>query len=305
MSAEKLVIATRQSQLALWQARYVREQLLAAHPHAAVELLGITTKGDKWLGSPLSELGGKGLFIKELEQALVDGRADLAVHSVKDVPAVLDAAFAMPVLAFRDDVRDALISRSGAVLADLPVGARVGSSSLRRQSQLLAVRPDFELLPVRGNVETRLRKLDDGEFDAIVLAAAGLKRLGLAGRVTEYLEPDICLPAAGQGALGIECRSNDRRVLEMLRPLADQRVHACVTAERLVSERLGADCTAPLAAHAAYVGAALALRALIASRDGRQVLRAEAAGQDPLSVGAQVAASLLDQGAIELLGASG
>lgn len=304
MSTAKVTIATRQSKLALWQANFIQARLQAAHPGLVVELLGITTKGDRWLSSPLSELGGKGLFIKELEQALLDGAADIAVHSVKDVPAELPGPFAMPVLAFREDVRDALISRSGVGLAELPPGARIGSSSLRRQSQFLAIRGDLDVLPIRGNVDTRLQKLDDGEFDAVVLATAGLNRLGLAARVSQYLEPEICLPAAGQGALGIECRASDARILELLEPLQDDVVHACVTAERKVSEGLGADCTAPLAAHATVAQGGFVLRALLARPDGSRLLRAEAVGREPLQLGAEVTASLLDQGAAQLLGAS-
>jgi hydroxymethylbilane synthase len=216
----------------------------------------------------------------------------------------------MPVLSFREDVRDALISRSGVGLASLPPGARIGSSSLRRQSQLLAIRGDLDIVSIRGNVDTRLQKLDGGEYDAVVLAAAGLNRLGLAGRVSEYLDPDVCLPAAGQGALGIECRADDHKVIDLLRPLQDLRVYACVTAERKVSEGLGADCTAPLAAHATFTDDSatnpeMTLRALLSRPDGTQVLRAQATGEDPLSLGSQVTASLLEQGAAELLRASG
>jgi hydroxymethylbilane synthase len=304
MRVDKIVIATRQSKLALWQAHFIQAELRSAHPGLVVELLGITTKGDKWLSSPLSEIGGKGLFIKELEQALLDGRADIAVHSVKDVPAELPDEFAMPVLAYREDVRDALISATGADLGSLPAGARVGSSSLRRQSQLLASRADLSILPIRGNVDTRLKKLDDGEFDAIVLAAAGLHRLGLAARVSQYLQPEVCLPAAGQGALGIECRTGDAAVIDLLGPLENTEVHACVTAERKVSEGLGADCTAPLAAHATIFDGRLSLRALLARPDGSSVLRADAAGEDPVEVGAAVTARLLEQGALKLLGES-
>ena len=305
MSAAKLVIATRQSRLALWQAHFIRDRLLAAHPGLSVELLGITTKGDKWLDAPLADRGGKGLFIKELEQALLDGEADVAVHSVKDVPAEMSEAFAMPVLGFREDVRDALISTSGAVLASLPKGARIGSSSLRRQAQILAVRDDLTVLPVRGNVESRLKKLDDGEFDAIVLAAAGLNRLGLAKRITEFLAADVCLPAAGQGALGIECRAGDAEIIELLGPLRDNDVYACVTAERMVSRSLGADCTAPVAAHAVFSGGELSLRARVARLDGTRILCAQAAGEDPVDVGERVSTSLLAQGAAELLGTGG
>ncbi len=301
MSITKVVIATRQSRLALWQAHFIQSKLRAAHPELTVELLAITTKGDRWLSSPLAELGGKGLFIKELEQALLEGKADLAVHSVKDVPADLPVAFSMPVIGFREDVRDTLVSASGAGLAGLPRGARIGSSSLRRQAQLLAVRGDLNVLPIRGNVETRLKKLDDGDFDAVVLAAAGLNRLGLARRVTEFLELDICLPAAGQGALGIECRAGDAEVVELLSPLQDAKVLACVTAERKVTQALGADCSSPLAAHAVFSADRLTLRALVARPDGTQVLRAQAVGEDPVSVGAEVTVSLLARGAAELL----
>ena len=305
MTVDKIVIATRQSELALWQANFIRNELREVHPQLTIELLGITTQGDRWLGSPLSELGGKGLFIKELEQALLDGAADLAVHTVKDVPAQLPEEFVLPVLGFRDDARDTLVSRTGGSLASLPRGARVGSSSLRRQAQLLVVRGDLNVLPIRGNVNTRLQQLDSGEYDAVVLAAAGLNRLGLADRISEYLELDVCLPAAGQGALGIECRAKDLRVIDLLEPLQDARVHVCVTAERAVSHGLGADCTAPLAAHATLTDNVVTLRALVARADGSEVLRAEATGEDPLALGAQVTARLLDQGAAELLVASG
>jgi len=195
---DRIVIATRESKLALWQARFVRDRLLEKHAGLDVVLLGMTTRGDQWLSSPLSEVGGKGLFIKELEEALQSGRADLAVHSMKDVPASLPAGFALPMVGYRDDVRDALVAPAGHTLASLPEGARVGSSSLRRQCMLLARRPDLEIAPVRGNVGTRLDKCDAGEYDALVLAAAGLNRLGLASRVSELLPIDVSLPAAGQ-----------------------------------------------------------------------------------------------------------
>lgn len=301
MSAARLVIATRQSQLALWQANFVSARLREAHPDLTVELHGITTRGDRWLASPLSELGGKGLFIKELEEALASGTADLAVHSVKDVPAELPEGFAMPVIAYRADPRDVLVSRDGSVLSGLPAGARVGSSSLRRQAQLLARRPDLTIEPIRGNVDTRLRKLDAGEYDAIVLAAAGLTRLGLVGRASEYLDTDICLPAAGQGALGIECRAGDDSLLALLEPLKDPRVAACVHAERRVSAVLGADCTAPLAAHATPVDDGVMLQSRLATSDGRRILEARGQGSDPLAVGESVAASLMSQGAAEVL----
>lgn len=305
MSAARLVIATRQSQLALWQANFISARLREAHPDLAVALHGITTRGDRWLASPLSKLGGKGLFIKELEEALASGAADLAVHSVKDVPAELPAGFAMPVIAFREDPRDVLVTRDGSMLAGLPPGARVGSSSLRRQAQLLARRPDLVIEPIRGNVDTRLGKLDKGEYDAIVLAAAGLARLGLAGRASEYLETDVCLPAAGQGALGIECRAGDDGVRALLEPLEDTQVAACVSAERTVSAVLGADCTAPLAAHATPLDEGVRLQSRLATPDGRRILEAQGEGSDPIAVGESVAASLVSQGAAEVLSGGG
>ncbi len=304
MKSDQLVIATRQSKLALWQANYVRDRLCEVHPGLSVKLLGMTTKGDQWLNAPLATVGGKGLFIKELEQALADGRADLAVHSVKDVPAQLPEGFVMPVVAFRDDVRDALVSTDGEGLFELPAQARIGSSSLRRQAQLLLVREDLRIGPIRGNVETRLRKLEAGDFDALVLAAAGLHRLNLQERVTQYLNTDLCLPAAGQGALGLECRANDPRVLDLLQPLADVQTFAVVAAERMVSAKLGADCSAPLAAHGTLEGPIIHLRALLAAPDGSRVIKAAASGEDPQVVGGLVAESLLDQGAHELLAVS-
>ncbi|MFU8814171.1 MAG: hydroxymethylbilane synthase [Pseudomonadales bacterium] len=298
---QRLVIATRESPLALWQAEFVKAALESAHPGLEVALLGMRTAGDRWLSSPLSEVGGKGLFIKELEQALLDGRADLAVHSMKDVPAHLGAEFALPVIAFRDDVRDALVTRDGATLAELPLGARVGSASLRRQSQLLAQRPDLQLGPVRGNVGTRLGKLEAGEFDALVLASAGLQRLGLQHRVAEHLDVDVSVPAAGQGALGIECLAQADGVLALIEVLNDERVSRCVRAERAVSAGLGADCSAPLGAYAVLHGERIELAAVLGTVDGRRMLRARAEGGDPASVGAEVVASLKAQGAMEIL----
>lgn len=305
MTRQPLVIATRQSKLALWQANYIADRLRAAHPGLAVELLGMTTEGDRWLSAPLAEIGGKGLFIKELEHALAEGHADIAVHSVKDVPARLPDGFAMPVVGFRDDVRDALVSAGGAGLLALPPRARIGSSSLRRQAQLLSLRPDLQVAPIRGNVETRLRKLDVGEFDALVLAAAGLHRLELGTRISEYLQVEVCLPAAGQGALGIECRADDARVLRLLGPLHDARTYADVAAERTVSRDLEADCSAPLAAHAVRQGATIYLRALLAAPDGSRLLKASERGEDPQLVGSAVAASLRAQGAADLLAGLG
>jgi len=300
---ERLVIATRESPLALWQAEFVKAALEAAHPGLAVELLGMRTAGDRWLSTPLSEVGGKGLFIKELEQALLDGRADLAVHSMKDVPAHLGPEFALPVIAFRDDVRDALVTRGGEGFAALPRGARVGSASLRRQAQLRARRPDLQVSPVRGNVGTRLGKLDAGEFDALVLASAGLRRLGLEARIAERFSEVDSVPAAGQGALGIECLAAADRVRQLIEVLNDATVSRCVRAERAVSAGLGADCSAPLGAHAVLRGDVLELTAVLGSVDGRQILRASAAGSDPAGVGAEVVEHLRAQGAEAILDA--
>jgi hydroxymethylbilane synthase len=295
------VIATRESPLALWQANFVKAQLESHHHGLLVELLGMRTQGDRWLQSPLSEVGGKGLFIKELEQALVDGRADIAVHSMKDVPALLEAPFALPVIGFRDDVRDALVTADGRRLAELGPGARIGSASLRRQSQLRARRPDLRVEPIRGNVGTRLGKLEAGEYDALLLASAGLKRLNLAERIAEYLEVQDSLPAAGQGALGIECLAAAEDVQDLIAPLNDPSVSPCVSAERYVSAGLGADCSAPLGAYAELRDATLHLRAVLATPDGTSLLRGAASGSDPQQVAAEVIAALLAQGAAELL----
>lgn len=300
---ERLVIATRESPLALWQAEFVKAALEQAHPGLEVALLGMRTQGDKWLQSPLSEVGGKGLFLKELEQALLDGRADLAVHSMKDVPAHLDEEFVLPVIGFRDDVRDALVSASGAGVDDLPTGARVGSASLRRQSQLRARRPDLDVAPIRGNVGTRLGKMEAGEYDALVLAAAGLQRLELTHRVTEYLNVEASVPAAGQGALGIECLASADRVRELIAVLNDEVVSRGVRAERTVSAGLGADCSAPLGAYATLEGPRIELNAVLATPDGARVLRARASGEDPAVVGGEVVESLKSQGAMEILDA--
>jgi len=294
-------IATRVSRLALWQAEFVKAQLTALHPHLQVELVGMTTRGDRWLAAPLSEIGGKGLFIKELETAMLDGRADIAVHSMKDVPAELPDGFALPVIGFRDEVRDVLVGGRAASVAALRRGARVGSSSLRRRAQLLARRGDLVVAPVRGNVNTRLDKLDAGEFDALLLAGTGLQRLGLGDRIGEFLSLDDSLPAAGQGALGIECSSERADLLALLAPLNDPIVARCVTAERAVSRALGADCSMPIAAYASAAGDGLTLRALLARPDGTRVLRATVSGADPAAVGAAAAAALRVQGADAIL----
>ena len=298
---DRIVIATRKSALALWQAEFIGSRLRLASPATEVELLGMSTRGDQWLSSPLSEVGGKGLFIKELEEAMLDGRADVAVHSMKDVPATLPDGFVVPLIGFRADVRDALVAATGAGLAELPQGARVGSSSLRRQAMLLARRPDLQVLPIRGNVGTRLAKLDAGDFDAVVLAAAGLERLGLSARITELLPTNVFLPAAGQGALGVECRVEAVELMEFLTSLVDPAIANCVIAERAVSRGIGADCSAPLGAYATVEDNGIRLEARLATPDGTRILEAEARGQQPEVLGRSVADRLLDEGAAELL----
>jgi hydroxymethylbilane synthase len=296
-----LRIATRKSRLALWQAEFIKSQLQRVRPGLHIELVGLTTSGDRWLSAPLSEIGGKGLFIKELEAAIDEGRADIAVHSMKDVPAELPSRFALPVIGYRSEVRDALVSPRARSVAELPKGARVGSSSLRRQAQLLARRPDLIVAPVRGNVNTRLDKLDAGEYDALLLAGTGLQRLGLADRICEFLSLDESLPAAGQGALGVECSVDRSELIELLQPLNDSVVARCVGAERALSRHLGADCSLPIAAYAVETRGQLQMRALIANGTGRRVLRCTVSGDDPDALGAQAAAELRRQGADEIL----
>ena len=297
---EQITIATRESALALWQANFIRDQLIKAHPDLDVALLGMTTRGDQWLNAPLKEIGGKGLFIKELEVAMLEGKADLAVHSVKDLPAHLPDGFSLPLIGFRDDVRDVLVGGPGDVDA-LPEGAKVGSSSPRRQAQLLARRPDLQVESIRGNVQTRLSKLDSGEFDAIVLAQAGLARLGIQRSDASILDIDQSLPAPGQGALGIEVVA-DSPVVELLDKLLQPSVARCVQAERGISAGLGADCALPVAAHAvAEEQGLIFLRALVAAPDGSRILRAEGRGMEPQALADEVVQALLDLGAQSIL----
>ena len=262
-----LVLATRRSALALAQSRAFLGNLVVRTPGLTVEELQVVTSGDKDQTSRLSDIGGKGLFVKELEEALYARTADLAVHSIKDVPARLAAGLVIGCVPLREDPRDALVGRGGATLRDLPSGARVGTSSLRRAMCLLRARPDLTIEPLRGNVDTRLRRVDEGAFDAAVLALAGLRRLGLQGRATEVLDPEICLPAVGQGALGIECREDDVEVLELLAPLADPETSLCVAAERAVLGAVGGDCKTPIAAFARREGGDLVLDGLLAEAD--------------------------------------
>ena len=299
----RLVIATRRSRLALWQAEHVKARLEALGH--AVELLPMTTQGDELLQASLANVGGKGLFIKELETALADGRADIAVHSMKDLPAVVPPGFALAAILSRDDPRDAFVSGRYASFGELPPGSIVGTSSLRRQAQVLERYPALEMRPLRGNVDTRLAKLDRGDYAAIVLAHAGLKRLGLAGRSRSLLPVDESMPSPGQAALGIECLAARADVQAMVAPLADAASSACVRAERAVNRALGGDCTIPLGAFAELQGNRLWLRALVASPDGRRIVRAEAHGgaADPEALGGRVADALRAQGADQILSA--
>lgn len=303
ISPSRLVIATRASRLALWQAHHVRDQLLALYPDCHVELLEMTTKGDRILDRTLSKIGGKGLFVKELETALLDGRADLAVHSLKDVPVELHSPFSLPVIMERDDPRDAFVSNLYDSLDAMPTGSVVGTSSLRRQAQIAKLYPDLVIKPLRGNLDTRLKKLNLGEYDAIILAAVGLKRLDLGHRIRSYLEVDACLPCAGQGALGIETLESRTELHRWLQPLACPQSTACSQAERAVSRVLGGSCQVPLGAYASVQGDTIHVQALVAEPDGSTILRAQGSGpvSEARDIGEKVAAQLLEKGAREIL----
>ncbi len=298
-----LKIATRQSPLALWQANYIKDTLSARYPELEITLVTMVTQGDKILDTALSKIGGKGLFVKELEQALFDGRADLAVHSMKDVPMTLPDGLALPVICTRENPSDALVSHHYARLADLPQGARVGTSSLRRACQLKYLRPDLVIQDLRGNVGTRLSKLDAGLYDAIILASAGLIRLGLQDRIREELDTAALLPAVGQGALGLECRSGDTRVLDYLSSLNDPETSICVRAERAFNHRLMGGCQVPIAGFAVLEGDQLWLRGRVGSLDGKTLLKDQIRGHaaDAESLGETLASLLLGQGADRLL----
>ncbi len=297
----KLVIATRRSRLALWQAEHIAALLKNLHRGLEVELLPLSTRGDELIDQRLDKAGGKGLFVKELESAMAEGRADLAVHSMKDMPAELPPGFALAAITAREDPRDVLVS-SYKSLKEMPKGATVGTSSLRRSAQIAERYPHLEARLLRGHVDTRLAKLDRGDYDAIVLAAAGLVRLGLESRIGARLGTDEMLPAPGQGALGIECGADRAEVAALLAPLADSATAACVRAERTVSRALGGSCSLPLAAYAEFAVGGIRLRALVASADGSRVLRGESSGSDPEEVGNRVAQALRRQGAEQILG---
>lgn len=298
-----LRIATRESPLALWQAEHVQQLLRLTHPALEVQLVPMTTRGDQILGSTLSAIGGKGLFVKELEQAMLENRADIAVHSMKDVPAQQPEGLAMVAFLQGEDPRDALVSNAYDCLDALPQGARVGTASLRRQTQLRALRPDLQLLTLRGNVGTRLRKLDGREFDAILLAQAGLVRLGLGSRIREALDVERFIPAIGQGVIGIECRSDDARTRALLQPLHHADTTVRLRAERALNARLGGACQLPIAGHATLSDGSLTLSALVGSPDGAQMVRGHIQGplNDAAALGERLADRLLDQGAREIL----
>ena len=299
-----LKIATRQSPLALWQAEHIRARLNALYPDLTVELVKFVTQGDKILDTPLAKIGGKGLFVKELEAALLDGRADLAVHSMKDVPMHLPEGLTLAVICEREDPLDAFVSNYYLHFDELPLGAKVGTSSLRRKCQILQLRPDLEIVDLRGNVGTRLSKLDDGLYDAIILASAGLKRLGLVDRIRHCLAPIMSLPAVGQGALGLECRSDDAELLKLIAPLQHEETSICVRAERAFNAYLEGGCQVPIAGYATLLNDdQLQIEGRVGSVDGQTLLKEQLVGEiaNAEQLGEQLAQRLLAQGAGELL----
>ena len=301
----RIVIASRESRLAMWQSEHVRRALLRLYPSCDVQILGMSTQGDRILDVTLSKIGGKGLFVKELETALVDGRADIAVHSAKDVPMVMPEGFMLAAIGEREDARDCLVSNVADALAALPAGSVVGTSSLRREAQLRERHSQLQVSPLRGNVDTRLAKLDRGDYQAIVLAAAGLKRLGLAARIRALLPVEHSLPAPGQGALALECRADREDLRAWLAPLHHAATAACVLAERALSRSLSGSCQLPLAAYAECRDGQLSLRGLVAQPDGRSVIRAQAAGpmDSPDRLGEAVAGTLRKLGADRIIAA--
>ena len=296
-------IATRKSLLALWQAEYVKAELERHHPGIRIELVPLVSRGDKIFDVPLAKVGGKGLFVKELEQAMLEGEADIAVHSMKDVPMEFPTGLGLSVICEREDPRDAFVSNHFKTLADLPSGSVVGTSSLRRQCQILEARPDLSVRFLRGNVQTRLQKLDNGDYDAIILAAAGLIRLELEDRIASRLAPEECLPAGGQGAVGIECRTNDTSLVGLLAPLHHPQTAECVQAERAMNRRLEGGCQVPIACYAIHTDSGLWLRGLVGAPDGSLILRDDIRGpaSDAESLGVALAERLLTAGAGKIL----
>lgn len=305
--ADIIRIATRTSPLAMWQAEHVARRLQEIHPGLQIEMVGMVTRGDKILDSPLSKIGGKGLFVKELELGMLEGSADIAVHSMKDVPMEFPEGLHLPIIMEREDPRDAFVSNKYSNLDELPEGAVVGTSSLRRQTQIRARYPHLQIKDLRGNVNTRLSKLDNGEYDAIILAAAGLIRLEFQSRITAYLSTDQSLPAIGQGAVGIECRRNDPRVENLLAPLLHPETAVRVRTERAMNHRLNGGCQIPVAGFAELVNGALRMRGLIGFPDGSAMYTCERIGcmVDPLALGIEVAEDLLAQGGDKVLASLG
>lgn len=299
----KLFIATRKSPLAMWQAEFVKTQLMQQHPQLAIELIGMSTQGDVLLDVPLAKIGGKGLFIKELEEQMLAGNAQLAVHSMKDLPAVLPEGFAIGAVMARHNPLDAFVSNTYASLDELPQGAIVGTSSLRRKSQLLAVRPDLQLHDLRGNIHTRMRKLDEGQYDAIILAAAGLERMGLPERIRSIIAAEVCLPAVAQGALAIEVLANDSSTQGFVDCLNDESTLACVRAERSLNAALEGGCQVPIGSYAIWQGEQIWLRGLVASLDGKTIIWGERKGSaaDAQAMGEDLAQELLANGAKSIL----
>lgn len=303
MQVQVIKIATRKSPLALWQAGYVKNKLIAHHPELIVELVPMITQGDVLLDSPLSKIGGKGLFVKQLELALLNNEADIAVHSIKDIPAEFPDGLELTTICVRDDVRDAFISNQYNNLSELPKNAIIGTSSLRRQCQLKALYPNLVIKDLRGNVGSRLQKLDNNEYDAIILAAAGLKRLELGERIKQYIPVEVILPAVGQGAIGIETRQNDDRIFQLLAPLDDHNTRYCVIAERAMNNHLQGGCQVPIACYSILEQDTLTLKGLVGSLDGRHIITANVVGnkQQATELGIMLAEQLIAQGADKIL----
>jgi hydroxymethylbilane synthase len=300
---KEIRIGTRASALALWQAEWVKAELEKKYPGMAVSLTKIKTTGDKILDVPLAQVGGKGLFVKEIEEAMLAHEIDIAVHSMKDVPTMFPDGLHLSCITKREDARDALLTRNNMKFKDLPQGATIGTSSLRRQAQLMSVRPDFKIAQLRGNVDTRLRKLKEGQFDAIILAAAGVRRLGLAENVSEYLDPSISLPAIGQGALGIECRVDDRELNDLIAFFNHQDTRTCVTGERALLRRLEGGCQVPIACYGQMLNGKLHLIGLVGSVDGKRIIKETIEGEADKAekLGVTLAEKLLKQGADVIL----
>ncbi|OCG69828.1 hydroxymethylbilane synthase [Gilliamella sp. Occ3-1] len=296
-------IATRKSPLALWQANFVKQQILAHHPNLTVELIPMVTKGDVLLDSPLSKIGGKGLFVKQLEQAILNNEADIAVHSIKDIPAEFPEGLTLATICKRDDIRDSFISNKYSNIDELPNGAIIGTSSLRRQCQLRAKYPHLQIKDLRGNVGTRLGKLDNKQYDAIILASAGLKRLALQDRIKQYIDTDLILPAVGQGAIGIETRADDKKILEILSVLDDKHSRVCIEAERAMNKALQGGCQVPIACYSQLNNNILSLQGLVGRIDGSKIIKVALEGSitEAEKLGQELAKRLLDQGAKAIL----